>query len=667
MLAPTPILPHLVALLLSALATTASAAAPPAPDHSAIATVPSAAPSLDPPAPEPTAARPAPPGGVHLPLHRRNGHLHHLSRRSRADQEDIVRSWAVRERGRLLGKYGQSEARLRRRDGAPPESPVGGVVDEGARAGAPGRRAVEESEAVALERRQFGAGGALSSRTTASTTTTGTAFRTAGFGTATSGTDSGSGSGSSTSSGTKTAPTRIPTQSSSVGEVHLVNYDADLSYYAPVGIGVPAQFLNCILDTGSADLWVASDYCSSDDGCSSTIPLYNSTLSTTALDMNTSFSVKYGSGSAQGEIFQDYVSFAGYNVSSQAFALVESVSETILGGEISGLMGLGWQPLAASSVTPFWQNLYQANALPFPGFGVSLTRYIDVANASAVEPGGSLTFGYLNASLYSSEINYLDIPAGMESYWVVRMDAIAVNGTNATSWAQGNGQMVAIDTGTTLIGGPRDVVASVYAQVEGAKAATGNYNGYYSYPCDNNVSIALTFGNITYNMSAVDFNLGPFGVDAETNRSTCLGAFFNLNFGSGSKISWVIGAAFLKNVYSVYRASPPSVGFALPPNSTSARLPSFPSNSSDPAHDGNLTVAPAGIYGPSGGVSLRTTLVPANTVTTAVQAGGSVGQVPSSGASARYGAASWAVLGGVATAAALHLVGAAAFGPAGWA
>lgn len=55
--------------------------------------------------------------------------------------------------------------------------------------------------------------------------------------------------------------------------------------------------------------------------------------------MNTSFSVKYGSGSAQGEIFQDYVSFAGYNVSSQAFALVESVSETILGGEISGLMG----------------------------------------------------------------------------------------------------------------------------------------------------------------------------------------------------------------------------------------------------------------------------------------------------------------------------------------
>lgn len=55
--------------------------------------------------------------------------------------------------------------------------------------------------------------------------------------------------------------------------------------------------------------------------------------------MNTSFSVRYGSGSAQGDIWQDYVSFGGYNVSSQGFALIEDVSEGLLSGEISGLMG----------------------------------------------------------------------------------------------------------------------------------------------------------------------------------------------------------------------------------------------------------------------------------------------------------------------------------------
>ncbi|GJN87748.1 hypothetical protein Rhopal_000703-T1 [Rhodotorula paludigena] len=437
------------------------------------------------------------------------------------------------------------------------------------------------------------------------------------------------------------------------GEVHLLNYDADLSYYAPVGIGVPAQYLNCILDTGSADLWVASDYCSAEDGCTSSIPLYNSTLSNTSLDMNTSFSVKYGSGSAQGEVFQDYVAFAGYNVSSQAFALIESVSTDLLSGEISGLMGLGWHPLAASAVTPFWQNLWQASVLPFPGFGVSLTRFIDVPNASAIEPGGSITFGYLNASLYSSEINYVDIPSGMESYWLIPLDNVAVNGTNVTSWAAAQRPNAAIDTGTTLIGGPRDVISRIYGQVEGAQPATGVYTGYYSYPCDSNVTVSFTFGGITYDMEPADFNLGPFGVDTATNRSTCLGAFFDLNFSGGSRISWVIGAAFLKNVYSVYRASPPSVGFALPPNSSAPIFPSFPSNSSDPAHDGNVTVLPGGIYGPSGGISIRTTLVPANTVTTAVQAGETVGRVPSSEAGRRAGGGlgGWAALAGATAAA----------------
>lgn len=147
--------------------------------------------------------------------------------------------------------------------------------------------------------------------------------------------------------------------------------------------------------------------------------------------------------------------------------------------------GLGWQPLAASQAVPWWQNLYQGNALPFPGFAVSLSRFINVPNASSIEPGGSLTFGYLNSSLYSSEINYVPLPGGQESYWLVKMDQVAVNGTNVTSWAPAassggtNGQedMVAIDTGTTLIGGPRDVVANIYAHVPGARAATGAYTG----------------------------------------------------------------------------------------------------------------------------------------------------------------------------------------------
>lgn len=39
----------------------------------------------------------------------------------------------------------------------------------------------------------------------------------------------------------------------------------------------------------------------------------------------------------------------------------------------------------------------------------------------------------------------------------------------------------AIDTGTTLIGGPQDAVAAIYAKIPGAQAGTGALNGYYTF------------------------------------------------------------------------------------------------------------------------------------------------------------------------------------------
>ena len=49
------------------------------------------------------------------------------------------------------------------------------------------------------------------------------------------------------------------------------------------------------------------------------------------------------------------------------------------------------------------------------------------------------------------------------------------------------------------------------------------------------------------------------------NSTHCAGAVYEFadvgDVGSGNP-GWVVGAAFLKNVYSVYRLNPPSVGFA---------------------------------------------------------------------------------------------------------
>ena len=39
----------------------------------------------------------------------------------------------------------------------------------------------------------------------------------------------------------------------------------------------------------------------------------------------------------------------------------------------------------------------------------------------------------------------------------------------------------AIDTGTTLIGGPAQYIAGIYQQIPGAALGTGSFKNYYTY------------------------------------------------------------------------------------------------------------------------------------------------------------------------------------------
>lgn len=58
--------------------------------------------------------------------------------------------------------------------------------------------------------------------------------------------------------------------------------------------------------------------------------------------------------------------------------------------------------------------------------------------------------------------------------------ALTVQG-NAITLGSGKDSYSAIDTGTTLIGGPQDAVAAIYASIPDSSPETGNYEGYYTY------------------------------------------------------------------------------------------------------------------------------------------------------------------------------------------
>jgi len=336
----------------------------------------------------------------------------------------------------------------------------------------------------------------------------------------------------------------------------LVNQGLDSTYYGSIAVGNPAVAYDVILDTGSADLWLASSGCT--QNCNG-LQLFNPSSSTTFSNSSQEFSIQYGSGEAAGVLGSDDVQMAGFLIKKQVFAVCNQLSQDLLSAPISGILGLGWQALATSRATPFWQALASGNQFDEPLMGFYITRFQDVSGAKQEEPGGVFTMGTTNTSLYTGDIDYIDIPSGAVSYWTLPLTRLTVGSTSITL-PSGSASYAAIDTGTTLIGGPAAQVAALYAQIPGSAAST-EQEGYFTYPCSTNVNISLSFGGKTWSIDPDDFKL------TTTRDGNCLGAIFEFSgtstTGSGnSALAWIIGDTFLKNVYSVFRYNPASVGFA---------------------------------------------------------------------------------------------------------
>jgi len=347
----------------------------------------------------------------------------------------------------------------------------------------------------------------------------------------------------------------------------ITNQNADSSFFGSVAIGTPPVSYDVILDTGSADLWVADKQCST--GCQG-VPTFDSTQSSTFTNQTTIFSIQYGSGAAQGTLGQDVVEMAGFSVPNQVFGVCSDVSTGLLSNPVSGLLGLAWKAIATSGATPFWQTLAAGGAWDQPVMAFQLTRFINQTNANALEPGGTFTMGSVNTSLFTGAIDYIDVPSDAVTFWTLPVTSLMAQG-NSVAVGTGSASYAAIDTGTTLVGGPASIIANLYAQIPGSAAASGNYQGYYTYPCSAAINISLSFGGRSWSVSQADFELAQIGA------GQCLGAFFDLTSNSPA---WIIGDTFLKNVYSVFRYSPPSVGFAtlsetaLAMNSLGGSIPS---------------------------------------------------------------------------------------------
>lgn len=150
-------------------------------------------------------------------------------------------------------------------------------------------------------------------------------------------------------------------------------------------------------------------------------------------------------------------------------------------GTVSGILGMGFTSIASTNAVPFWEALYNANQFSEPYFSFWVERWGNDSKATDTEPGGVLTLGGANTTLFSGSIEFIDMPSGSTpGYWLQNIEGLTVQG-KSSQITQGSSQLSAIDTGTTLIGGPSGDVAAFWANVEGSEALSGSNEGFWSY------------------------------------------------------------------------------------------------------------------------------------------------------------------------------------------
>lgn len=101
---------------------------------------------------------------------------------------------------------------------------------------------------------------------------------------------------------------------------------------------------------------------------------------------------------------------------------VDTVNDGLLDGDLSGIMGLAFPGIAKTTTVPFWQALVNNNQLSSPELSFWLDRAPSTNRQQDIS-GGVFTLGGTNASLFSGDIDFVNMPTGTETFWLLSLSS----------------------------------------------------------------------------------------------------------------------------------------------------------------------------------------------------------------------------------------------------
>ncbi|KEP47473.1 aspartyl protease, partial [Rhizoctonia solani 123E] len=311
---------------------------------------------------------------------------------------------------------------------------------------------------------------------------------------------------------------------------------------ANIGIGKEPQYFDLHVGTGSSSTWVISSKCVA-AGCSSTRK-YDASKSSTSKQTRSKESTLYLDGSfIKGKIMKDTLTVGGLSAAYQSFVSVRSTVTLKLIKD--GFLGLSAKPESLDASKNIVNTLFQANQISNRIFSLHLSS----------GPGAELYIGGINSKKYTGTITYL--PSKPRDYWIVQGTA------NANGKIGYTGDMM-IDSGVSHIRGPEKSVGAWWDLVKGARPCIKKLcpeEGFYMFPCEGQATYSFTFNGRTFPLTKDDLTL------IRVNPRVCVGT---IHVDKHLKDTWILGAKFMRTVYTVFDMEKNQVGFATPNHATNS-------------------------------------------------------------------------------------------------
>lgn len=312
-----------------------------------------------------------------------------------------------------------------------------------------------------------------------------------------------------------------------------------------------------LIDTGSADLLLASTACKSIPGCNMK-RLFNPSKSSTYKNTGQTFQIQYGDGStAVGSIATDTVAVAGLAVPQQSIGLADHQNDNFGFDQFDGVLGMAFPSDSATGTTPYFFNLVANKKVDQPVYGLYLPPWNDGQ--------GELTLGGYDKSKITGKLINLPMNQNLiqESGWfIVNFAGIATNGKST-----GIAGSALFDTGTSGILAPSQAYAkAIFNGMSPVVTMSGSF-GRVSIPCSMVTHaqpyLDFTLGSMKLRVPSSQLIVGPNGGD----DSMCDTIIEYAD--DGEEDLWVLGNEVLRYYYSVWNVSKQQLSLATTRDSPS--------------------------------------------------------------------------------------------------